>query len=883
MIYPFNAARLPDLAEVGGKGLSLMRMTQADLLVPPGFVLSVAFFAPWMSHLQATPEWAAVQGAIGKPEQLVGSTRALKAACAQLGWSARQEEQLADALKMWPDGGLFAVRSSSPEEDLAGASFAGGYKTTLGVTKETLRDAIRDSFASVFDERVFVYKQQQGFAVDQPRIAVVIQKQIAADCAGVGFSLNPLNNDYDEAVIDANWGLGESVVAGMVSPDHFVVDKVAVKMIEKRLGSKERALWLGADGGVEQRDRGKSGEFCLTDVEVLALTTMLTHIERLYEQPIDIEWAFSDGKLYLLQARPITTYVPLPPEMLSAPGERRTLYFDACIVDGITMNAPVSALTIDWVAEMSQPFMQPFLGATSLSLYNDPLQSLLFAAGARIYLNLSQLLTIISPKRMAKDAEISDPLLSAILKNVDREQYRAQRKNKDLGWGALLRLIPRTLWHSRHFGRRTLSAIWNPARFYSEEYVEPISAIVSEMKKAADDDLPLDAFLEKYKAKLAPVISQVSFPVLFPYIYHLKRMNSLFAKDSDEIKALADKLSLGAVGNEAVDLGIQLYRMAQMLTSADVADLDELAKRVEERQLPNQFLAAWDHFIEEYGVRGPAEMDLASPRYGDDPRLALEQMSYMVNSAFDPQATQQKHVAERKEAYEKLLTMVKGRKRRKLQTSYRMVELMAKTRDTPKYLMVLFGGAFRQRALREGQQLVAQGRLDKAEDIFDLTLHEIKQGEADPTFDLRRARAEKLPFYNKLRTQVKTFPHIIDSRGRIARVKPPEGDPNTLIGTGISRGIGTGRVKVLFDPREKPIEQGDVLVTYTTDPGWTPLFVNAEAVVLEVGGMLQHGGVVAREYGKPCVTGIQGITTTLQDGQLVEVDGTTGVVRILEA
>ena len=176
---------------------------------------------------------------------------------------------------------------------------------------------------------------------------------------------------------------------------------------------------------------------------------------------------------------------------------------------------------------------------------------------------------------------------------------------------------------------------------------------------------------------------------------------------------------------------------------------------------------------------------------------------------------------------------------------------------------------------------VNQGRLDVPEDIFWLTLDEIDAAYADPDFDLRLACDEKKPLYRKLE-QVLAFPHMIDSRGCIGVVEKPKGDPNVLTGLGISRGVATGRVKVLHTPRQKPIEKGDVLVAYTTDPGWTPLFVNAEAVVLEVGGMLQHGGLVAREYGKPCVAGIQGITTTLQDDQLVEVDGTTGIVRSLD-
>jgi pyruvate,water dikinase len=280
-------------------------------------------------------------------------------------------------------------------------------------------------------------------------------------------------------------------------------------------------------------------------------------------------------------------------------------------------------------------------------------------------------------------------------------------------------------------------------------------------------------------------------------------------------------------------------------------------------------------------MRGPGELELANSRYGDDPRLALEQMSYMVDSDFDPEAMQKKLVVERQQAFEQLMAKFSGRKRRQLERVYKILDLLGPTRDTPKYLWVLDNSAVRRRALQEGEKFFESGRLDAHEDIFWLTLDEIDAANADPAFDLRQVRDEKQPFYRKL-DRVLAFPHLIDSRGRIGQVEKPKGDPNVLTGLGISRGVATGRVKVLHKPREKPVEKGDVLVAYTTDPGWTPLFINAEAIILEVGGMLQHGGVVAREYGKPCVAGIQGITTTLQDGQLVEVDGTTGMVRILD-
>jgi phosphoenolpyruvate synthase/pyruvate phosphate dikinase len=884
MIYRFNTTPIPALAEVGGKGLSLIQMTQANLPVPPGFVCAVSFFEPWLAHLQTTSEWMAVQTAIHNNAELAPSTTALQAACTKLALTHDQEQQLSEALQALPKDRFFAVRSSSPEEDLEGASFAGGYKTTLGVSEDTLLDAIRDSFASAFDARVFVYKQQHGFAVEQPRIAVIVQQQIAAESAGVGFSLNPLDNDYDEAVIDANWGLGESVVAGMVSPDHFVVDKVAKTIVEKQLGGKEIAVYLAPQGGIEDRPNPNSTEFCLTDAQVLEITEVLSQIETLFQRPTDIEWAFAEDALYMLQARPITAYNPLAPEMLTEPGEHRRLYWDWGLTEGLTTNAPMSPLTLDWFFRIFKMFYEPFIGPAELRADAEPGRSLMFAAGGRMYTDLSQILTLMNIKRIANASNQSmqdmDALLSELWRNVDQERYRAEEKLDSLRWGALLLRIPGALWYSRRFMARALAAFWNPERAY-RQHERIVDKTVRELKQNIYPDLSLSALIDKHNALLVPVVGEVALPAMVPYIYYLTRLTSLSSGQSEHIKGLVDTIEMGFTNNVAVDLGIKLYRMSQMLTPADFADLDQLAGRLEQRQLPAGFLDAWDAFVAKHGLRGPGELELANPRYGDDPKLALEQMSYMVDSDFDPEETLKRHVAERQAAYEQLLQKVGGRKRRQLQRAYKIIDLLASTRDTPKYLLVLANGAFRRRALLEGKRFVDQGRLDAADDIFWFTVAEIESANAEPAFDLRQARDAKLPFYRKL-AQVIAFPHLIDSRGRIGQVEQPEETPNVLTGLGISRGVATGRAKILHTPREKPIEKGDVLVAYTTDPGWTPLFVNAEAVLLEVGGMLQHGGVVAREYGKPCVAGIQGITKTLHDGQLVEVDGTTGSVRLLD-
>jgi len=323
--------------------------------------------------------------------------------------------------------------------------------------------------------------------------------------------------------------------------------------------------------------------------------------------------------------------------------------------------------------------------------------------------------------------------------------------------------------------------------------------------------------------------------------------------------------------------------MAQRLDPADFDDIPALAARIEQRDLPDAFLRDWDQFLDRWGCRGPNEMDVAQPRYADRPELVLQQMSYMAtgHDDFDPEAAHERLVAERKQAYRTLMDRLGGVRRALLRRLYRVIERFAGTRDTPKHHLVLALDAVRTRVLKEGQRLADDGRLDVPEDVFGLTFDDLDAAAEDPSLDLRARREERMRFVRRLEAQVTAFPPVIDSRGRILRPPSPE-TAEGLRGMGVSSGVATGPVKVLHTADEKPIEKGDVLVATTTDPGWTPLFVNAAAIVLEVGGTLQHGAVVAREYGKPCVVGLDRATALLMDGQRVEVNGETGRVRVVK-
>ena len=269
--------------------------------------------------------------------------------------------------------------------------------------------------ASSLDHRVFAYKKSHGFDVLSPRIAVVVQAQVDSDVAGVGFSLNPLTNDYDEVVIDANWGLGESVVSGLASPDHFVVNKVTGHSVERTLGGKQVSIWLDRDGGTIERKGHRSRDQTLAEAQLAELTCLLCRVEDLSGHPTDVELAYGGGRVHLLQARPITTYVPLPSQMLTNPGERRRLYADAALSKGLTTNEPISPLGLAWIEQMYAPLMTDLFGMDFSSA-----GGLVFAAGSRLYMNVSNFMWLgMSMRTMAKNAAQTDALLGQILADID--------------------------------------------------------------------------------------------------------------------------------------------------------------------------------------------------------------------------------------------------------------------------------------------------------------------------------------------------------------------------------------------------------------------------------------------------------------------------------
>lgn len=876
-VYPFTTDEVPDLAQVGGKGLSLIRMTRHGLPVPPGFVLAVDFFEPWLESIRSTREWTQVLSS--SPDDLKENSDVLKMLCVALDLDEWQKSVLAKALEPLSarDGtSLFAVRSSSPEEDLEGASFAGGYETVLGVQVDGVENALRRSFASCLDERVFVYKREHGFDVNQPRVAVIVQRQITSEIAGVAFSLNPINNCYDEAVINANYGLGESVVSGMISPDSFTVDKVSRTILERKIGTKETSIWLTPDGGTYKEPSPSRSELCLTDNEVLALTDLLVTVEDAYRMPIDIEWAFAEGKLYLLQARPITAYFPLPEVMLTALGEQKRLYADLTLIKW-GMQEPLSVMGTDYLAIINQQMLKATMGE---DIGPDVINAVRITVAGRTYVDNTFTLKTRGKAGVADFARAMDTLSAEIITGIDEAEYIPDKLPPALR-GILFKMIRQNLG----LVGGVLRALKNPDE-YKQKYFDEEERLRKSLKVGPGLRLSAEGYatdtmnmMLTYARAFAPGMAAAELA--------RSRIKKLFEGEESAIRDQVALLERALPNNITIEMGLSMYRLAGFGEITGCPTGEVFASRLRERSLSHEFLEAWDAFMEMYGFRAPMEMDPAAPRYYERPAEFFEQLKTMAentDASSNPQAIFDRARAQREQAYNDLLWVAQrrgGRKARQFEKNYRILMELGGLRERPKYFVSLIADMFRRYALTAAQPLVEAGRLDSPEQVFDLTMSDLDRGLSDPSLDLRALAGNNTRYERRLQ-HIRELPRVVDSRGKILRPPKKETGEGELVGEPISAGTVQGMVKVLLRPDEKPVLPGEILVARATDPGWTPLFLNAGGIILEVGGMLQHGALVAREYGKPCVTGIEQATSVLCDGQMVEVDGLNGIVRLLQ-
>ena len=870
MLVSFDTSVPVSTAEVGGKAASLIRLVRGGANVPSGVVLARAFFTEWFEMVAALPSWQEAVGVVSAPgelrpddlKDLASLCDAAKRQAFSLVLGDSQRAALDEVVAL--GDGPFAVRSSSPEEDLATASFAGLYESVLDVRPDDLEHAVRRCFVSALDSRVLVYKREKGLRSFEPTIAVVVQQQISSTTAGVAFSLNPINNDYDEVLINATRGMGDALVSGDITPDSIVVDSVSNAVVESNAAEGGHAVCLDVD-------------------QIVALAREVKRIESDFALPVDVEWTYRGDELFILQARPVTTFVPLPPELLTKPGEERHLYFDTYQNDGITMSQPVSPAGGEMVFSMVS-LMTSWAVGTDVDRRQLADYGLVFAGG-RMYWDLSLYLHLLgSGKMAARQAEAMEPTMAAVITSRELDRFRLPKPPRHLSmmrvvWGALRMSV-----RCRRALTVVLAAKWRKEKF-RRDYERALAEFDALVRAPIDTETSIEEAIYESFETAGTVTMAASYPAFMLFYTAMFRLKGIVEGDAD-LEALGDALLAGYEDDLVVRMGLLLFDLAQALEPERFDDLDALEADLVERRLPSAFLELMDRFLRDYGHRGPMEMDLEKPRYADAPGLVLQQISSIARSGgvFDPYEMQKTRVEEREAAFEQLRAVLPRRKARKLEKAYADLVEFHGAREYFKYHSTQVYHRIRKLLCHRAEQFVDAGRLDRADDIFVLSFADVDRAYVDPDVDLRALVAEHGATYRQQCAQVKHFPFVVDSRGRVFRPEVHDVDlpDGVTAGAPVSGGVARGPVKVMNDPFEKDLEPGDVLVAVTTDPGWTPLFINAAAVILEIGGELQHGALVAREYGKPCVSGIFNAVRRFEDGQLVEVDGNTGHVTLIE-
>ncbi|MDX1416572.1 MAG: PEP-utilizing enzyme, partial [Candidatus Promineifilaceae bacterium] len=538
------------------------------------------------------------------------------------------------------------------------------------------------------------------------------------------------------------------------------------------------------------------------------------------------------------------------------------------------INEPLSVMGTDFL-RYTDELLSDFIGGTGAA--QDIINGLGLTFEGRMYLNVSNNMKFQGYDRIVREYRVMDVGSSDILANIDKEEYIPKKLPpmlRGMIWKALWRNLPSLM--------KARKAYRSP-----DEFKANVATAVDIMRHKTYEDLaqPM-SFNELVATVLQHYLIYMDAAMASMVVSEISRMRlkSLLKKEPEAIQQKVVYLERALPDNVTIEMGMAMYRLSQFPAIMDCASGEEFAQRLQAGDLAPEFLQAWQTFMADYGFRCPLELDLGTLRYSEKPAQFYNQLRIMAENRDphnNPEAIFARSTAEREAVFRELhdhLAQKSKRKARSFGKLYTHLVNFGGMREAHKYHYIWMLNALRQHVLKIAEVWVADGRLDNTQQIFDLTFVQLDQALADPELDLGALAYENTAYLRRL-AHVREFPRIFDSRGKILRPARKEVKDGELIGQPISPGVVRGPVKVLHAPDEKAVLPGDILVARATDPGWTPLFTNAAAIVLEVGGLLQHGSLVAREYGKPCVAGINEATSQLRDGQIVEVDGLQGIVR----
>jgi pyruvate,water dikinase len=894
MIIPFTSP-LANLETAGGKGMNLALLQQAGFNVPPGFIIGTPAYKAFVetNRLQKVIDSTLANVDWQKTEALETASARIRTAFSNGRLPAEIRTAVCQAYLELGSPPV-AVRSSATAEDLPDLSFAGQQDTFLNITgEEALSKAVVDCWSSLWTARAIGYRLRNNVLQDSAALAVIVQKMVNSAASGVLFTANPLSGLLSEMVIDATLGLGEALVSGQVEPDHYVVHQPSGEsspkwtVVSRMLGTKAVSTRSKPGGGVETVAEDAAERPALADDEIRRLVETGQRIHIIYGAPQDIEWAFAGGELFILQSRAITSLFPVPKVSF----DPLLVWFSFGAIQGII--GPMTPLGRDAI------FHVIFGAGKMFGVADEPSQFDVFAAaGERLWVKIGDVIRNPLGSRLFDGlVNVLEPSVGQIVKSLAAEGQIGAGSGK---------LKPSTLLRIAHFALpllpRLVHNMLRPerARYHFDALIEEVlsNAVISPGADRFEQLANTTSFIRSRVADALHFLLPKFIPIFGPGMGALNFLRSISPE-----WALETTRSLP--NNVTTEMDLALWKTAQAI-HADPPSREvmqsalpgELAQRCLAQTLPPTAQAAIASFMDRYGMRGVGEIDLGQLRWREDPTPVMHvlQTYLQISPESAPDVLFAKGEQAAKYAVEKLAEIARQQrmgwlKEKLARAAARRIRLLVGARESPKFFAIRNMGIARKALLDVGHEFVAAGTLDRADDLIFLNLDELDrlagsgQNHASQAveIDWKALVTGRRAVYERERSR-KQVPRVLVSDGRafydgLGVVTDTVG---SLTGSPVSPGFVEGVVHIILDPRGAQLTPGEILVCPGTDPAWTPLFMAAGGLIMEVGGMMTHGSVVAREYGIPAVVGVHQATTRLRSGQRVRLDGSSGVIVILE-
>jgi rifampicin phosphotransferase len=874
----FDEISKGDLNLVGGKGANLGEMTKEGFPVPYGFCVTTEGYKEFINHNNLSEFISdTIKGANLENIHSIGER--LREELTQSEMPEKVKSQIIKAVKRIGIDSYYAVRSSATAEDLAFASFAGQQDTYLNIKGEaSLIDSVKNCWASLFTDRAILYRIQNQIDHEKVHMSVVIQSMVLPEVSGIMFTADPVSGQREIISIDASYGLGEALVSGLVSPDIYKYRKSTSKIENKEISEKKLAIMPVEGGGVRRAviKGEKSKVQVMEDSMIKSLAELGMRIEKHYGSPQDIEWCLEKGKLYIVQSRAITSLFPMPSPIPKDESLHAYVSFNHFQV----MTDPISPLGID----MLRLILSFDKGARSPEEYK-----ILKSAAGRIYIDLSVLLQFKKVRnKITEFMKNADELVAeALIDLINRPDFD-QRIKRDPSSGKAIRNFMLPI-----IAKTIKNLIYNKP----EGTIKFVNSYVKMRIKKTEEIMSAKQGIERLEAIYEAASFSEDFKALLPKM--APAMISFKALEGLEKKMLgtnkySNVIVTGLEGNITTEMGLLVGDLADLVRKSPdlMSQFEEenyvtLIERINSIKCNDEFKRKFNAFMEIYDMRAAGEIDMARDRWIEDPEpLAKAIMAIAKTSDEGIHRKEYKEtIEEAKKAAKDFIKEVEEKHgKAKGRVAARIVRVLRNylpIREHPKYLIMKLILIFKKAFLEEARMLVQKGHLKVEKDIFYVNFWELYNAvqNNESLIELVEHRKEEYKHYRKLNP-----PRVITSEGEEIKVgyKRENMPKGALVGMPVSSGVVEGIAKVVMNPSKTSVDKGEILVAPFTDPGWTPLFINASGLIMEVGGLLTHGTVVAREYGIPAVVGITDATKTIKTGQKIRVDGNAGFVMIIE-